>query len=98
MFCPAQRPQAPGVPHLNQLPGLGAPSIRSLIADGWETTNLIQPHRPLLPFSSYLHSTRLSCAATICHAPPRFSQVSVQTWHTFVFGCDLSLPTAYSLP
>ena len=22
----------------------------------------------------------------ICHVPPRFSQVSVQTWHTFALG------------
>jgi len=46
MFCPAQRPQAPGVPHLNQLPGLGAPSIRSLIADGWDwiaATSVVSP-------------------------------------------------------
>jgi hypothetical protein len=49
-------------------------------------------------FSSYLHSTRLSCEAMICHVPPRFSHVSVQTWHTFAFGWDLSLPTACSLP
>jgi hypothetical protein len=49
-------------------------------------------------FNSYLHSTRLSCEAMICHVPPRFSQVSVQTWHTFAFGWDLSLPTACSLP
>ena len=34
----------------------------------------------------YLQSTRLSCEAMICQAPPRFSQVSVQTWHTFAFG------------
>ena len=44
-------------------------------------------------FSSYLHSTRLSCEAMIGHVPPRFSHVSVQTWHTFAFGWDLSLPT-----
>src|SRR5580704_6563731 len=44
-------------------------------------------------FSSYLHSARLSCEAMICHVPPRFSHVSVQTWQTFAFGSDLSLPT-----
>jgi len=49
-------------------------------------------------FSSYLQSTRLSCEAMICHVPPRFSQVSVQTWHTFTFGWDFSLPTACSRP
>jgi hypothetical protein len=49
-------------------------------------------------FSSYLHSTRLSCEAMICHVPPRLSHVSVQTWHTFALGWDLSLPTACSLP
>jgi hypothetical protein len=44
-------------------------------------------------FSGYLHSARLSCEAMICHVPPRFSHVSVQTWQTFAFGSDLSLPT-----
>ena len=49
-------------------------------------------------FSSYLHFTRLSCEAMICHIPSRFSHVSVQTWHTSKFGLDLSLPKACSLP
>jgi len=48
--------------------------------------------------SSYLQSTLLSCEAAICHLPSRFSQVSVQTWHTFASGCALSLPKACSLP
>src|ERR1035437_8433884 len=47
---------------------------------------------------SYLHPVRLSCEAMICHTLPRFSHVSVQTWHTFASGLDLSLPTACSLP
>lgn len=46
----------------------------------------------------FLHSTRLSCEAMICHVPPRFSHVSVQTWHTFALGWDLSLPRACSRP
>jgi len=29
--------------------GLGAPSIRSLIANGWETTNLIGAQAPSAP-------------------------------------------------
>jgi hypothetical protein len=45
-----------------------------------------------------LHSTRLSCEAMICHVPPRFSHVSVQTWHIFALGWDLSLPRACSRP
>jgi len=49
-------------------------------------------------FSSYLHSTRLSCEAMICRVPPCFSHVSVQTWHTFALGWDLSLPRAFSRP
>jgi hypothetical protein len=49
-------------------------------------------------FFAYLHSSRLSCEAMICHVPPRFSQVSVQTWHTFAPGWALSLPTACSRP
>jgi hypothetical protein len=32
-----------------------------------------------LAYEGYLQSTLLSCAATICHLPPRFNQVSVQT-------------------
>ena len=47
---------------------------------------------------NYLHSTRLSCEAITCHLPPRFSHVSVQTWHTFAFGWEASFPTACSLP
>jgi hypothetical protein len=54
--------------------------------------------RKVCDSGSYLHSTRLSWDAMICHVPPRFSQVSVQTWHTFALGWDLSLPTAYSRP
>lgn len=46
----------------------------------------------------YLQSARLSCEAMICQVPPRFSHVSVQIWHTFASGWDLSLPTACSLP
>lgn len=46
----------------------------------------------------YLQSILLSWAAAICHLPLRFSQVSVQIWHTFASGWVLSLPMACSLP
>lgn len=52
-------------------------------------------------FGDYAPETmviRVSCEAMICHVRSRFSQVSVQTWHTIVFRWDLSLPTACSLP
>src|ERR1019366_1971686 len=54
--------------------------------------------RPNENRTGYRHFTRLSCEAIICQVPPRFSHVSVQTWHTFAFGLDLSLPIACSLP
>ena len=33
----------------------------------------------------------MSCAATICHFPARFSHVSVQTWQRFVSLPSLAL-------
>jgi len=60
--------------------------------------NVANNEKFVIEHSFYLHSTRLSCEAMICHVSPRFSHVSVQTWHTFALGCDWSLPTACSRP
>src|SRR5580765_7212350 len=40
----------------------------------------------------------VSCAATICHFPSRFSHLSVQTWQRFVFLPSLPLSVQLSAP